>query len=188
MQSTAQLQTLIARSDHFLSGYRGVSNPQSLQDQSSRTRCGLSPASLRDVSLIPRSPHLSQNSGGAFPFSNFSTSANRFSRASKRSGVATIRFQSGIFSRISNMSFAPIFTIPTKFGEQPLDISQRGVAKLIHVENSIQASSQRDEPKTVGILIREAGVRTAIDLSKSEALHFAQCIVNEANRIPDETP
>ena len=86
------------------------------------------------------------------------------------------------------MSFAPIFTIPTKFGEQPLDISQRGVAKLIHVENSIQASSQRDEPKTVGILIREAGVRTAIDLSKSEALHFAQCIVNEANRIPDELP
>lgn len=85
-------------------------------------------------------------------------------------------------------SMAPIHSIPTKFGEQPLDISPHGVAKLIHVENSIQVCRAKDTPKQVGILMREAGARTAIDLSKSEALHFAQCIVNEANRIPDDLP
>lgn len=77
-----------------------------------------------------------------------------------------------------------MITIPPRFGEQPLDIHDRGVAKLILVENSIQVTPHRGTPKAVGILMKEAGVRTAIDLSKSEALHFAICIVNEANRIP----
>lgn len=76
----------------------------------------------------------------------------------------------------------------TKLGEQPLHISDHGVAKIIHVENSIQVTPHRGTPEKVGILMREGGFSTVIDLSKSEALHFAQCIVNMANRIPDELP
>lgn len=81
-----------------------------------------------------------------------------------------------------------MLSIPTKFGEQPLDISPYGVAKLIHVENSIQVTPSKDAPKAVGILMREGAFSTVIDLSRSEAIHFAQCIINEANRIPDDLP
>jgi len=85
-------------------------------------------------------------------------------------------------------SMCPIVTLPVRHGEQPLDISERIVAKLIYVENSIQASAARTDPKDVTILMREAGISARIHLSKSEALHFAQCLINEANRIPDDLP
>jgi|GEM_PF-5042332 len=77
-----------------------------------------------------------------------------------------------------------MISIPPRFGEQPLYIHDRGVAKLILVENSISVSAATINPKDVTILVQEAGVNTRIHLSKSEALHFAQCIVNEANHIP----
>lgn len=181
----AQLQTLIASADYFFSGNRCEYFLQAWQNQSSRTRCGLSPTNRLSSKRMARSPHFSQKSGGAFPLSKASKSETRFSSASTLSGNGASLFQNGNRSRSFTMSsMCPIVTLPTRHGEQPLDIHERGLAKLILVENSISASAATINPKDITVLIREAGVHTRIHLSKSEALHFAQCIVNEANRIP----
>lgn len=184
MQSAAQLQTLIASADHSYSGNRCEYFLQAWQNQSSRTRCGFSPTNRLSSKRMARSPHFLQTSGGTFPLSRASKSETRFSSASTLSGNGASLFQNGKRSRSFAMSsMAPISTIPPRFGERPLDIHDRGVAKLILVENSISVSAATINPKDVTVLIQEAGVHTRIHLSKSEALHFAQCIVNEANRV-----
>ena len=98
-----------------------------------------------------------------------------FSRHQPCPGTGPSLFKTANAQGFAMSSMAPIHSIPTKFGEQPLDISPHGVANLSMSRTAFKFVAPKIPLRMLASSCGRAGVRTTIDLSKSEALHFAQC-------------